>query len=43
MTDWLIFLLKYGGLGAVLLLALFVMGKWLLNQIAAALHSHVTA
>src|ERR1022692_655263 len=43
MADWLIFLLKLGGFGAVLVLALIVMGKWLLKQIAAALNSYVTA
>jgi len=43
MADWLILLLKYGGFGAVLLLALFVMGKWLLKRITAALDSYTTA
>ena len=41
-ADWLIFLFKIGGFGAVLLLAVIVMGKWL-KQIAAALNSYVTA
>src|ERR1019366_193506 len=43
MADWLILLLRYGGFGAVLLLALFVMGKWLLKRITAALDSYTTA
>jgi hypothetical protein len=28
MADWLILLLKYGGFGAVLFLALFVLDLW---------------
>lgn len=32
-----------GGFGAVLLVALFVMGKWLLKRITAALDSYTTA
>jgi hypothetical protein len=43
MADWLVLLLKYGGFGAVLLLALFVMGKWLVKRITAALDSYVSA
>jgi hypothetical protein len=43
MADWLILLLKYGGFGGVLLLALFVMGKWLVKRITAALDSYVSA
>src|ERR1022692_2552736 len=43
MADWLIFLFKIGGFGAVLVFALFLMGKWLLKQIIAALNSYVTA
>jgi hypothetical protein len=43
MADWLVLLLKFGGFGAVLLLALFVMGKWLLKRINAALDSYVAA
>lgn len=43
MADWLILFLKYGGFGAVLLLVLFVMGKWLLKRITAALDSYTTA
>ena len=43
MADWLILLLKYGGFGAVLVLALFVTGKWLVKRITAALDSYTTA
>jgi hypothetical protein len=43
MADWLILLLKYGGFGAVLLLALWIMGGWLLKRINAALDSYTTA
>ena len=43
MADWLTFLFNIGGFGAVLVLALFVMGKWLLKQITAVLNSYVTA
>src|ERR1039457_3040879 len=39
MANWLIAILQFGGLGAVLVL----MGKWLLKQITAALNSYVTA
>ena len=35
MTDWLPPLLQIGGIGAVLAVALFIMGRWLLNQIDA--------
>jgi len=40
MADWMIFRFKIGRFGAVLVLALVVMGKWLL---AAALNSYVMA
>lgn len=43
MADWLLFIFKLGGCGAVLVLVLLVMGKWLLKQIVAALNSYVTA
>ena len=43
MTDWLPPLLQIGGIGAVLAVALFIIGRWLLNQITAALNSFVTA
>lgn len=43
MADWLIFLFKIGGFGAVLAAAFFFAGKWLLKQIAATLNSYVTA
>jgi len=43
MADWLILLLKYGGFGAVLVLALFLMGKWLFKRITAALDYYVSA
>lgn len=43
MADWLIPLLRIGGFGAVLVLALFVMGRWLLGQITVALNSYLTA
>ena len=43
MADWLILLLKYGGFGAVLFLALWIMGGWLLKRINAALDSYTTA
>jgi hypothetical protein len=43
MNDWLGPLLQFGGTGAVVALALFIMGKWLLKQITAALNSYVTA
>jgi multidrug efflux pump subunit AcrA (membrane-fusion protein) len=43
MADWLVHLLQIGGLGAVLLLALFAGGKWLLKRITAALDSYATA
>ena len=43
MADWLILLLKYGGFAAVLVLALFVTGKWLVKRITAALDSYTTA
>ena len=43
MADWLALLLKIGGFGAVLFLALFVMGRWLLKRITAALDSYTTA
>jgi hypothetical protein len=39
MADWLIFLFKIGGFGAVLVLALIVMSKWLLKQIVSGLSS----
>ena len=35
MADWLILLLKYGGFGAFLVLALFVMERWLFKRITA--------
>jgi hypothetical protein len=43
MVDWLALLLQIGGFGAVLLLALFVGGKWLIKRITAALDSYTTA
>src|ERR1017187_437691 len=43
MTDWLVPLLQIGGFGAVVAIALFIMGKWLLGQITIALNSYVTA
>jgi cell division protein FtsB len=43
MADWLIFLFKIGGFGAVLVFALIVMAKWLLKQTTAAFNSYVTA
>jgi hypothetical protein len=42
MSGWLISLLQIGGFGAVLVVALIVMGKWLLHQLTAALNSYVT-
>src|ERR1017187_5622461 len=39
MANWLIAILQFGGLGAVLV----VMAKWLLKQIIAPLNSYVTA
>jgi flagellar motor protein MotB len=43
MNDWLVLLLQIGGTGAVIAVALFIIGKWLLNQITTALKSYVTA
>ena len=43
MADWLVLLLKYGGFGAVLVVALWIMGGWLLKRITAALDSYTTA
>src|ERR1035441_451151 len=43
MSDWLILLFQIGGTGTVVALALFVMVKWLLGQITAALNSYVSA
>jgi hypothetical protein len=43
MTERLIPLLQIGGTGAVVAIALFIMGKWLLNQITVSLNSYVTA
>lgn len=42
MADWQIFLFEIGGFGAVLALALVVIGKWFLKQVAATLNSYVT-
>ena len=43
MTDWIVPLLQVGGIGAVLFLALWIMGGWLLKRINAALDGYVTA
>jgi hypothetical protein len=43
MTDWLVPLVQIGGTGAVIAFALFIMGKWLLDRITAALNSYVAA
>jgi|ERR1017187_7160152 hypothetical protein len=43
MTDWLVPLFQFGGTGAVVAVALFIMGKWLLTKITAALNAYVTA
>jgi hypothetical protein len=43
MSDWLVFLFKIGGFGAVVVLALWIMGSWILKRINAALDSYVTA
>jgi hypothetical protein len=43
MTDWLVPLLQFGGTGVVIAVALYIMGKWLLTKITAALNAYVTA
>lgn len=43
MADWLILFLQLGGFGAVLVVALFVLGKWFLKRITTALDSYTTA
>jgi hypothetical protein len=43
MNDWHVLLLQIGGTGAVIAVALFIMGRWLLDQITTALKSYVTA
>jgi hypothetical protein len=43
MNNWLTLLLQIGGTGAVIAVALFVMGKWLLTKITAALNAYVVA
>ena len=43
MANWQIFLFEIGGFGAVLALALVIIGKWFLKQVAATLNSYVAA
>jgi hypothetical protein len=43
MVDWLALLLQIGGFGAVLVVALWIMGGWLVKRITAALDSYVSA
>jgi hypothetical protein len=43
MADWLVLLLQIGGTGAVVGIAIVIMGQWLLKRINAALDNYVTA